>query len=174
MSDKVELSDVMGALKESNKAFEAYKSANDDIIKEINEKGQADPLLDEKLVKINETLTANQKTLDDFHLAMKRKNLSKDGIDADELDVKAHVWASMVAKKRGEVVQDFTNENLDAYKSVLDKFMRKGNDVLELDERKALSVGSDPDGGYVVHPDTSGQIVTRVFETSPMRQYAAI
>lgn len=41
-------------------------------------------------------------------------------------------------------------------------------------ERKALSVGSDPEGGYVVYPDMSGQIVQKVFETSPMRAYASI
>jgi HK97 family phage major capsid protein len=42
------------------------------------------------------------------------------------------------------------------------------------DERKALSVGTDPDGGYVVNPDLSGRIVLKVFESSPMRAYASV
>ncbi len=49
-------------------------------------------------------------------------------------------------------------------------FLRKG-DTTEL---KGLSVGSDPDGGYTVTPVMSGRIVEKLFETSPMRQIAAI
>jgi HK97 family phage major capsid protein len=61
-----------------------------------------------------------------------------------------------------------------AYKSALDAYIRKEERTLSSDEVKALSVGSDPDGGYVVYPDMSGRIVTRIFETSPMRAYASI
>lgn len=174
MSDKIELSDVMDALKKSNKTFEDYKGANDDIIKEIKEKGHADPLLDEKLVKIGEDLDKHQERLDAFHLAMKRKSFSKDGVSADELDAKALAWAKMIAKSHGTNVTEFSNEDMDGYKSAYNKFLRKGDEIIDIDSKKALSVGSDPDGGYVVHPDMSGQIVQRVFESSPMRQYASI
>jgi len=37
-----------------------------------------------------------------------------------------------------------------------------------------MSVGSDPDGGYLVTPDTGGSIVTKVYESSPIRQIAAV
>jgi HK97 family phage major capsid protein len=39
-------------------------------------------------------------------------------------------------------------------------------------ELKAMSVGSDPQGGYTVFPTISSGITTRIFETSPMRQLA--
>jgi HK97 family phage major capsid protein len=52
--------------------------------------------------------------------------------------------------------------------------MRKGDQLLGAEELKALSVGSDPDGGYVVNPDLSGRIVAKVFETSPLRAYASV
>ena len=41
-------------------------------------------------------------------------------------------------------------------------------------EVKALSVNSDPHGGYLVMPEMGGIIQTRVFETSPMRQLASV
>jgi HK97 family phage major capsid protein len=56
----------------------------------------------------------------------------------------------------------------------LRSFLRKGDEIIGADEKKTLSVGSDPDGGYVVHPDMSGAIVSKVFETSPMRAYASV
>ena len=52
--------------------------------------------------------------------------------------------------------------------------MRKGDRIIDDVEMKALSVGTDVDGGYTVHPDVSGRIVSRVFETSPMRAYASV
>jgi len=38
----------------------------------------------------------------------------------------------------------------------------------------ALQTGSDPDGGYLVPTEVSTRIVTRIFETSPMRQVAYV
>ncbi|MCF1502187.1 phage major capsid protein [Afifella sp. H1R] len=41
-------------------------------------------------------------------------------------------------------------------------------------EAKALSVGSNPNGGYLVPTATSQRIIAKVYETSPLRQLAAI
>lgn len=41
-------------------------------------------------------------------------------------------------------------------------------------ELKALSVGSDPNGGYLVMPEFGGIIQNRVFESSPIRQLATV
>lgn len=41
-------------------------------------------------------------------------------------------------------------------------------------QEKALSVNSDPDGGYLVTPEVTGKIITRMFETSPMRGVASV
>lgn len=38
----------------------------------------------------------------------------------------------------------------------------------------AMSVGSDPEGGYAVYPTFSTGITKRVFETSPLRNYARV
>jgi HK97 family phage major capsid protein len=39
--------------------------------------------------------------------------------------------------------------------------------------RKDLQVGVDPDGGYWVRPEVLDKTITRIFETSPVRQYAS-
>lgn len=49
-------------------------------------------------------------------------------------------------------------------------FRRLGATAAEV--QAAMSVGSDPAGGYLVPPEISSEVVRRVFETSPMRQFA--
>lgn len=58
------------------------------------------------------------------------------------------------------------------YKSAFDGYFRKGKEA-EL-EQKALSSGSDTDGGYLVPNNASKMINARIFETSPIRQYASV
>ncbi|MEL7453437.1 MAG: phage major capsid protein, partial [Pseudomonadota bacterium] len=50
--------DVRRATAETIAAFEAYKRTNDDRLAAIEKRGAADPLLDEKLAKIDRRLEA--------------------------------------------------------------------------------------------------------------------
>jgi len=47
-------------------------------------------------------------------------------------------------------------------------------DNLSSDERKAMSAGSDPDGGYLLPPSTVGRTVAKLYEQSTMRQLATV
>ncbi len=47
-------------------------------------------------------------------------------------------------------------------------------DNLTSDERKAMSAGSDPDGGYLLPPSTVGRMVSKLYEQSTMRQLATV
>ena len=47
-------------------------------------------------------------------------------------------------------------------------------DDLSTDERKALSAGSDPDGGYMLPHATTGSVITKMYEQSVMRQLATV
>lgn len=62
------------------------------------------------------------------------------------------------------------NEECDgaAERKALGVFVRTGNDS----ELKSMSVGSDPDGGYVVHPVISQTMIKKLFDQSPMRRLA--
>lgn len=61
------------------------------------------------------------------------------------------------------------------YKTAFTHFVRSGEapGLKEL-QQKALSVGNDPDGGYLVPTELSNRIITKVFETSPIRQVANV
>lgn len=174
MSDEIKA--AAQAVEAVNRAFEEFKKANDARLAEIEKKGAADPLLDEKLARIEGDINKAQAIANEAVLAVKRQSrvVTDENGDKIDLDQKALDWANMTARRRGTVAGSYTASDLNGYKSAFDIFLRKGEEVMSPDERKALSVGSDPDGGYVVHPDMSGRIVQKVFETSPMRAYASI
>jgi HK97 family phage major capsid protein len=174
MSD--EIKQAVEAVKTVNTAFEEFKRVNDQRLAEIEKKGTADPLLEEKIARIEADLTKAQAIADEAALAAKRQSrvVTDEKGDRIDLDAKAAEWAGMLARRRGETIPAFNASGMDAYKAAFDKFLRKGEEVMGVDERKALSVGTDPDGGYVVNPDLSGRIVMKVFESSPMRAYASI
>ena len=158
-----------------NAAFEEFKTKNDARIAEIEKKGSADPLLSEQVDKISSKITELEEIksrLDQTETALARR-VPTPAADGD-MEQKAAQFAAMCAKARGIVVPaDFGSRELAQYKSSFVEMMRKG-DLMSLDAQKALSVGSDPDGGYTVEPDTSGRIVQKIFETSPMRQVASV
>jgi HK97 family phage major capsid protein len=65
--------------------------------------------------------------------------------------------------------------NVDEYKAYCDAFkmsLRREVNQLSPDEFKAMSVGSDPDGGLMVPTATSSRIITKVYETSPLDRLA--
>ena len=173
MDDVKKVSEAIEAL---NRGFDEFKKTNDERLAQIEKKGSADPVTEEKLAKIEADLEKAQKIADEAVLAAKRQNrtVTDEKGNTIDLDAKALEWANLTARRRGTRVDAYTANDLDGYKSAFDTFLRKGDELMGVDERKALSVGTDPDGGYVVHPDMSGRIVQKVLETSPMRAYAAI
>lgn len=73
------------------------------------------------------------------------------------------------------------DEQRDQLDGAMQRYLRGGDGRLTAEDRaaiaqyqKALSVESDPDGGYLVSPTMSNRIMTKVYETSPIRQVAAV
>jgi len=170
-----DLEAVVTAVEEVKSTFEAYKESNEERMAEAI-KGAVDPLLEDRMKKINDDLDKKQKIIDDLWTATKRKHVTLDGrsLDIDDLDAKALCWAQLCAKAKGTRVDEYTHEESMKYKKAFLRYLRKNDRLLGDDEIKALSVGSDPDGGYRVDPDTSGRIVERQFESSPMRAHASV
>ena len=171
-----EIKKAVGAVDALHAGFEEFKKANDERLAQIEKKGSADVVTEAKLQKIEADLEKAQKIADEAVLASKRQSriVTDERGEVVDLDRKAQEWASMNARRRGAVAGSFGAADMDGYKAAFDTFLRKGEEVMGPDERKALSVGTDPDGGYVVNPDLSGRIVMKVFETSPMRAYASV
>ncbi|MEM6535654.1 MAG: phage major capsid protein [Pseudomonadota bacterium] len=118
-------------------AFEAYKAANDQRLNEIEAKGAADTLLDDKLRKLDKRLEA--------------------------LSLKA-------ARPEAGVSPEASAHN-DAWS----RYLRAGDEsgLARLDV-KALSAGTDDQGGYVAPQELDRLIEARLMQTSAMRQIATV
>lgn len=134
----------------------------------------------EELKKVNDQKDAEIKKLGDASGETKSK-LEKLSARLDEaLEAKGRIEALEVAIKRGGGGSGSDEQKAIAlereFKSAESLWFRKGDSskMDELIEKKAMSVNSDPDGGYLVTPDTSGRIQKRVYETSPLRQVATV
>jgi HK97 family phage major capsid protein len=111
-------------------------------------KGKADALHDEAINKVNARLDELADKTKAFEAAAARE--SKAGIG--ETEVKDTAGSA-------------------EYKQAMISYLRKGDEELL---KKALSVNSDPDGGYTVTPTMSNQIIKSLLEISPMRQLASV
>lgn len=153
-------------------------------------KGHVDPLVKEQIDKITEAITQRQEKLDEkfsdrvdkIETAMNRSPMA---LDPDS--VKADVDAARNFKRdrfapRGraggfdpdaEISKDDIDE-LNSYRKSFVRYLRKDEHTMEPAERKDLSVGSDPDGGYVVTPQMSDRVIRKIFQVSPIRALATV
>lgn len=80
--------------------------------------------------------------------------------------------AKEIARKRNKLFNEFARLTDDENKVYFDNHLKRN--VTDENELKAMSVNSDPNGGYLVMPEFGGVIQTKVYETSPIRQLASV
>lgn len=181
--------EIKTLIEDQGKAFDAFKATHDEQIKELK-KGVADPVVTERMSKIEASLdkaveakaaleaglAAERKEREELELRLSKlgKLGSTDEKKAVAIDKLNNALRSAAASRGQPQPEPLDEKGFDAYESALGSYLRKGRDPLDATEIKTLSVGSDPDGGYLVTPDTSGRMVKRVFETSPVRQIANV
>lgn len=133
-------------------AFEEFKKSNDAAIAELKTKGAVDPALAANVEKATTALTE----LGDYkrRLELLETRAARLPLGADGKEVSADVIA---------------------HKDAFRQFVRKGNDtgLAEL-EQKAITVGSNPDGGFALPIDQDRDIGTLLKEVSPMREVARV
>ena len=154
-------------------AFEEFKSTNDARLKEIESKGSADPLVEEKLARVEESVAAfegmNQKLT---NLANQDKAIKAAQEQIDSLETAFNRTGSGAG---GGSVDVKEAEYKDGFSNYLrtDDLEAKHREVLR--ERKALVAGNETLGGYYVAPSQmSGDIIKDVIEMSPMRSLATV
>ncbi len=173
----MEPTEVTAIIENLGSAFEEFKKANDELLK------KRDGLTEDRLTKINaamdkliEAKSVLEKRDDEIEKKLNRQALLGNAADPDKAErelktLNAHRAANCGSSGQAEI----SIEDAAEYRKAFGKFLRKGENAISSDaERKAMSVGSDADGGFLVTPDTSGKIVTRVFDTSPIRQLAMV
>jgi len=132
------MDEIKSLLQQQGEAFEAFKKANDERLKDIEQKGAASGDLIAKVNAINEDIT-------------------RLGQDIESVAKKA-------ARDQFAAAAEMTAEQAE-YKKAFGRFLRKGStDGLEELQRKAMNTGSDPDGGYLVLPEMDAAI-DRVAQT---------
>jgi len=143
-----------------------------------------DALDQEQIKKISTDVADNLQAVQD--LKAKQDNLEK--LLCNTASVKAGVNAEAEEEVRHEMLQYLRNGTFLSDKSVnytVDYMANKyfaGADDMESVKKglrknmptKDMQVGVDPRGGYWVRPEMSNTIIDRVFETSPVRQYATV
>jgi HK97 family phage major capsid protein len=132
------------------RAFEAFKEMNDVRIAAIERRGAADVLSEEKVERINAALEVHQRRLDELVLKAQRPPLAATSPDVQAHDSREH-------------------------KAAFEAYVRTGESSgLRALEAKALSVGSNPDGGYLVPQEVESEIGKRLNIVSPIRAIAGV
>ncbi|MBI1243769.1 MAG: phage major capsid protein [Alphaproteobacteria bacterium] len=165
-------------LDELNKKFADFTAKNDERLATIEKKGAADPLTEETVNKLNAEITRVQKEMkarvDEIE---KRANRPAQGTgEAGERELKTfnHALKSHAMRLGRALPATLDAEGYQAYKAGFENWMRKGRDDLDAVEAKALSVGVDPQGGYLV-PTTLETAIDRVVSRiSAMRRLATV
>ncbi|KIZ37219.1 MULTISPECIES: phage major capsid protein [Rhodopseudomonas] len=131
------------------RTHDEFKAANDERLNAL-ERRQADVLLEEKVDRINGAIDARLRRIEEFALKQARP----------ALEGRARIVADSAARE---------------HKSAFDAYVRSG-DVASLRalESKALSVGSNPDGGYLVPVELEHSISARLTAISPIRAIASV
>ena len=165
-------------LKQARVEFEKLNDKRDAEVKEI---GRANSLLNESVNKSNAQITklegdiaAANKRADELEVKVNRAELSPGGA-SEEAELKnATQFFQQVQKVPADQVQ-VDVKVYRGYRKALNQYLRFGEQAMHNPEiRNAMSVGSDPDGGYMVLPDTTGPMQKLIYETSPMRELATV
>lgn len=147
------MKEIKDLVENLGRAFEEFKAENDKRLKEVETKGHADPLLAEKVDKINADISqiaALKRQLDTVETAVARGNM---GGGTSEVD-----------KVKSE------------HKEAFDKFFRKGvdNGLRDLEVKAGLSTLSDPDGGFLVPEEMEATIDRIAMSVSAMRRICTV
>lgn len=162
-----------------------YKALHETVAQKAAEaaKGAVDPLIEAKVGRINEAINEKEAKRDEL-IASLKSAVDRLSLVAGQAAPKDEKKAALVgqfnrelrsnAAVSGRTHSDIDEPAYDAYKAAFGSYLRRGERGLMPEEVRAMSVGSDPDGGYTVTPDLSGRIVQRIFELSPIRQFASV
>ena len=137
--------EIKQAFDEFLHGFETFKQANDERLKGL-ERRSADVLHEEKVARIDAALTQTQGKIDQLMLANARPALGGERKAFDPVHAER--------------------------KAAFDRYVRKGDGAnLEV---KALSEGSNPDGGYTVPLEIERTIDRVLSQASPIRAIASV
>jgi len=180
-----EIADQVSAL---NKAWAEYKDVNDKRYSSL-EKRLGTGEVDEKLAKIDVAMDAAQSSITAAEDALKARadeierkvnQIHAGGISGGQTPVEqrqnAILWNAGRTGQKASSLEDVNVAEYAEYLTAFNRFLRHSPDSQAMQKpevRAALSVGSDPDGGYWVPTELSSRILKRLHETSDMRSISS-
>lgn len=183
MAGTIEMADVKKSLDESNQAFHGQFLELNTKIKALEAEGKTvDPILKEVREKLNDAIEKGS-ALNEAYIKQQAtiQRLEKMGLPTGkgerdiELEARTfNIERRSIAAAKGAVVLDASVDEYRAYTKAFDRYLRVGEKALTAEEARAMSVGTDSSGGYLVTPDKTGQLVKKVFETSDVRRFASV
>lgn len=140
--------DLALAFEDLRYTLENYRSTNEERLAGLEARQGADPLTEEKLVRMDAALDDTMRRIDRLTLERARPALGQDG-PRDPLTAE--------------------------HKAAFGAYVRTGEaGGLKRLEAKALSAGSGPDGGYLAPATVEGEILRRLANVSPIRSLATV
>jgi HK97 family phage major capsid protein len=128
--------------------FDAFKAANEERIAALEKRG-GDVIAEDKVARLNSALDAQSRRIDELVLKAARPAL--EGTSAPKR------WAAH------------------EHKAAFDDYIRRGETgALRALETKAMSAGSNADGGYLVPENVETEIGKRLTAISPIRSIAGV
>jgi HK97 family phage major capsid protein len=183
--------DELGAVSKQN--YEELRKAHEDLKGIVESQGTTDPISKEQLTKLANDVTVRQDEMDKASAAMKKRvddfetmlqrtpGSSGESKEATAALVKAARQFHIDRNAGGEGVKHRTMrkyvpnmEEFKAYCDIFGDYLRYDEKGLEATELKALQAGIDADGGYTITPEVSSKIISRIFESDPIRQLASV
>jgi len=140
--------DLALAFEDLRYTLENYRATNEERLAGLEARQGADPLTEEKLVRMDAALDDTMRRIDRLTLERARPALGQDG-PRDPLTAE--------------------------HKAAFGAYVRTGEaGGLKRLESKALSAGSGPDGGYLAPATVEGEILRRLANVSPIRSLATV
>jgi len=155
-------------LAELQRTFETFKAENDKHLADIR-KGLGDAVQAEKVDRINAAIDDLRSQMTDV---ASRAALAATAGGGDEEKAR-RIFAESLRREPGAPAVEVAAEVLRDYRPAFNAYLRRG-DAVPAGVKAALSVGSDPDGGYTVTPEMSTRIVEKTYETSDIRRLATV
>lgn len=141
------LGEVDRAFDDFRSGFEEWKAENDRRLAEIERRGSSDPLIEEKMARIDRAMEESRRLADGLALKAARPRL---GTERAGLTPAAA-----------------------EHKAAFEGYVRGGAEAtLRRLEEKALSIGSGTDGGYLVPAELEREVMLRLAQISPIRAIA--
>ena len=152
---------VKSAIEEQGKAFKEFKATNDQRLADLEKKGSTDPLVEEKLSRIEKSLDK----LEDIN-----QKVTLHSKQQEQVDEKLATFESML--KRPNVGE--SAEKVEKKIQIFDRWLRKGKEQLAPEEIKALTVSDDTQAGFLAPPEYMRELLKTLTEISPVRSLARV